>query len=83
MSFELTPKEASSRMSLQYAKKSLLHEKDGAKLSEVAIKMGFNATELYFQTPEDGASKGRDSCRQVMVYAVGVLSVCKIVFASF
>lgn len=63
VSFQLSPREASNRMALQYAKSSLLSEKDGAKLSEVAIKAGFNATELYFVRIKDEENGPKDSCR--------------------
>lgn len=63
VSFQLSPREASNRMALQYAKSSLLKEKDGAKLSEVAIKTGFNATELYFVRVKTEENGPKDSCR--------------------
>lgn len=63
VSFQLSPREASNRMALQYAKSSLLKDEDGAKLSEVAIKAGFNATELYFVRVKDEKKGPKDSCR--------------------
>lgn len=62
-SFKLSPEEGRNRMSLLRTKEVLLDEKDGAKLSEIAIKRGFNATELYFKKVKDTENGVKDSCR--------------------
>ena len=59
----LSPEEWRIRESLLQTKAALLHEKDGAKLSEIAIKTGFNATELYFKKVKGIDSGVKDSCR--------------------
>lgn len=61
--FALSQKEASIRDSLLQVKDKLLSEGDGTKLSEIAIKHGFNATQMYFQK-HPASNEGKvDSCR--------------------
>lgn len=63
VSFMLSPKESALRESLLKQKLELLDKNDGTKISEIAIKHGFNATKTYFQSEKDSAIGPLDSCR--------------------
>lgn len=69
VTFELSPEEAAMRLSLLRAKEILLNHPDGTKLSEVAIKQGFNATAFYFQRQPVGTfnNGNLDSCRYELI----------------
>nr|XP_039270689.1 endoplasmic reticulum-Golgi intermediate compartment protein 2-like [Styela clava] len=63
VNFELSPEESFLRDSLLKKKAVLLDEDDGTKISEIAIKHGFNATQIYFQAEKDSSLGPFDACR--------------------
>lgn len=61
--FQQSPKEAALRDALVKTKELLMKNNDGTRMSELAIKKGFNATAMYFRKESYSSTAPADSCR--------------------